>query len=136
MRRCFNRIRGRPREISSQGLRLDPVALFVFLPAAAWAGIVAPYLLAGPALRGLAGFAAAGAAGRLQFPLLLALELLLESIDRGRRLPRGNRNLPRRCLQHLRPGCAGHRWRRRNRPPRLSTQHPPSAPTAPNPESG
>ena len=40
-------------------LALNPVALLIFLPAPAWAGVVAPHFFPGPALRRLARFSAA-----------------------------------------------------------------------------
>src|SRR5271157_4614662 len=65
-----------------------PMALLVLLPAAAGAGVVAAHFFARPALRGLARVPASRHAGRLQLPLLLAVELLLQRVDGRRGLPR------------------------------------------------
>ena len=61
--------------------------------------VVAPHLLARPPLRRLARISAARHARRLQLALLLALELLLQRVDRRRRLPRVNPNLARLRVQ-------------------------------------
>jgi len=81
-------------------MRLDlllfcAVAFFVFFAAAAGAGVVAAYLFACPALGGLAGVSRAGKAGCIQIALLLAMELLLQRIDGGGGLTRGNGDLAR-----------------------------------------
>src|SRR5580698_4301312 len=64
------------------------VAFFVFFAGAAGAGIVASDFIAGSALgRGFGG-AAAGHARLFQLTLFLPLELLLDIVDRCRRLTR------------------------------------------------
>ena len=76
-------VANRPRDGSPQrtALLLNPVALLVFFPAAARAGVVAAHLFARPALRGLVRRSRASHAGSSQFPLLLALKLLLKRVD-------------------------------------------------------
>src|SRR5208282_6190537 len=61
-------------------LACSSVAFLIFLTAAAGAGVVASYLFARPALL-LGSVSAACAAGRSQFPFLLAVELLFEQVN-------------------------------------------------------
>jgi hypothetical protein len=59
------------------------VALFVFLPAAAWAGIVSADLVSAHDLLHGLGLACSGAARLVKFTLFAALELFLHVIERG-----------------------------------------------------
>src|SRR5580658_11201930 len=103
------------------------MTFLILLARTAGAGIVAPYFFTDLALCRLAGFACAGAIRHRKFALLLALEFLLQRVDRRGRLARGNRDFAR--LRAIAPsaavdsrhglGSAFHRRRRRNGTPRL-----------------
>jgi hypothetical protein len=71
------------RPLALRVLLVYPVALLVFLAAAAGARIVATYFIARPPLRGWGAFAASRAAGRGQFAFFLTSEFLLELINGG-----------------------------------------------------
>src|ERR1039458_1171209 len=70
------------------GLFVCPVALLVFLSAAAWTGIVAPNLFSANHLLHRFRLSRTGPACLLQFARLAPLELLLHIVQRGLYLPR------------------------------------------------